>query len=156
MLLKIKNSLPTRPVNKMKHSTFISLMAGLLKKFNLPQPENLSHAVCCVSFENLPDISFINHIPDYIDVVCHVGGLPPDTDAATLIDLLALNSFDRDDNHIMVTVHPPSGTITLLGRKKIAETNVSVLMQLTENVYTKYEMIKALVSRSGNFDNIAI
>lgn len=130
----------------MKHKLFADLMEGMLQKLRLPAPENLQQDTCTISFEYRPDIHFVNVVPGFLDIISHIGILPLALQPEKTIDLLALNSFDSDDPFIAVTLHPPTGTISLLTRQNINEINIAMLLQLTEAVYKKCEMVKTLLA----------
>lgn len=133
----------------MNRKIFAGLMAELLTKCGLPQPADLQQESCTLSFEQQPDLHLINYVNDYLDVVCHSATLPQDATPELLTGLLALNGFERDELAVLVTVHPPSGTVSLLARYFIHDMNLARLTQLIESVYRKHTLVSELLQRAS-------
>lgn len=131
----------------MNQRKFSDLMVGMLRKLGLSLPADLQKSNnCTISYQQLPDVHFVNQSPQFIDVISHLGILSSEFEPEKSIHLLALNSVENDQPLIAVTVHPPTKTVSLLTRQNIHETNVSTLLQLTELIYKKNEMVKAIFS----------
>lgn len=130
----------------MNRKIFAERLAELLDKFGLPRPADLQQESCTLSFEQQPDLHIINYVADFIDVVCHSASLPQDVAPETLTGLLALNGFERDEPAVMVSVHPPSGTVSLLGRYALHEMNLARLTHVVEAIYRKHGMVSELLA----------
>ncbi|MGZ3237216.1 MAG: hypothetical protein ACXU8A_07565 [Burkholderiaceae bacterium] len=55
--------------------TFASLMLGMLRELKIPEPEGLHQEVCTLHFDGHPDMHFVNHVSQYVDVLSEAGAL---------------------------------------------------------------------------------
>lgn len=127
---------------------FSELMEGLLKELKIPLPDNLHQEVCTLHFEGQPDIHFINHVPQYVDIITDAGVLPSPPTADKLLDLFALNNLDNKALPASITVHRTTGTIIVMCRQHLAQLDVPALLQMKQSIHAKVAAVQSIVDKS--------
>lgn len=130
----------------MSASAFANLMSDLLQELKMPKPDSLHQKVCTLHFNGKPSIHFVNHIPEYVDVMSDAGALAPSLSLDTLQELLALNSIDGKQWPTSVTLHRATNTLVVWCRHSLDKLEVPTLLQAIKGINEKLFTVQKLLS----------